>query len=157
MAEEIAESDAIGLTARIVSAYVSNNPVPAPQLSRMIAEVHAALRSLEGGPVRVVGEKPVPAIAIRKSVTPDFLICLEDGKKFKTLKRHLATHYELTPDQYRAKWALPAGYPMVAPNYSATRSQMAHAIGLGRKAELVPEPVPPATPTPRKKLGLKFS
>ncbi len=118
MAEEIAEPElnAVELTARIVSAYVSNNPVSATELPRMIAEVHATLSNLGSTAVPRVEEKPVPAISIRKSVTPDFLICLEDGKKFKSLKQHLATHYELTPDQYRAKWGLAADYPMVAPN-----------------------------------------
>lgn len=159
MAEGIAEPElnAVELTARIVSAYVSNNPISATELPRMIAEVHATLSNLGSAAVPRVEEKPVPAISIRKSVTPDFLICLEDGKKFKSLKRHLATHYELTPDQYRAKWGLAADYPMVAPNYSATRSRMAHAIGLGRKAEPVPEPITPPARAPRKKLGLKFS
>lgn len=156
MAEEIAEprTNAVELTARTISAYVSNNPVSAAELPRMIAQIHAAIHNLGDGHAPVAEEKPVPATSIRKSVTPDFLICLEDGKKFKSLKRRLATHYNLTPDQYRTKWGLPADYPMVAPNYSAARSQMARASGLGRKAE--PEPVMPPR-APRKKLGLKFS
>lgn len=132
MAKVLAEPDTIELTARIVSAYVGHNPVSTQQLSQLIGEIHAALRSLESVPTPASEEKPLPAIAIKKSVTPDFLICLEDGKKFKSLKRHLATHYDLSPEQYRSKWGLPADYPMVAPSYSATRSQMARALGLGR-------------------------
>lgn len=157
MAKEPAEPDTIELTARIVCAYVGHNPVSTQQLSQLIGEIYAALRSLESVPTPANEEKPVPAIAIKKSITPDFLICLEDGKKFKSLKRHLATHYDLSPEQYRSKWGLPADYPMVAPSYSATRSQMARALGLGRKPEPAPEPVTPPARPPRKKLGLKFT
>lgn len=96
-------------------------------------------------------------VPVRKCVTPDFLICLEDGKKFKSLKRHLATHHGLTPEEYRAKWHLPADYPMVAPNYSAARSALAKSLGLGHKPAPAPEPETPEAPTRRKKLGLKFS
>ncbi|RWG13194.1 MAG: MucR family transcriptional regulator [Mesorhizobium sp.] len=122
----------IELTADVVSAYVSNNPVPVGELPALIDRVHAALKGTVGGPV----EKPEelkPAVPIRKSVTPDYIISLEDGKKFKSLKRHLSTHYGLTPDEYRAKWGLPADYPMVAPNYAAARSALAKTMGLGRK------------------------
>ena len=146
--------DLIGLTTDIVAAYVSNNPVPTSELAQLIADTHAAIADLAAGsvPEQPAG-KPVPAVSIRKSVTPDFLICLEDGKKFKSLKRHLATHYDLTPNQYRQKWNLPPDYPMVAPNYSAARSAMAKSSGLGRKVAVVEAP-PPAK---RKKLGLKFN
>ncbi|MDX8437920.1 MULTISPECIES: MucR family transcriptional regulator [Mesorhizobium] len=123
----------IELTAEVVSAYVSNNPVPVGDLPALIDRVHGALKSAGGG----AAEKPealTPAVPIRKSVTPDYIISLEDGKKFKSLKRHLSVHYGLTPDEYRAKWGLPADYPMVAPNYAAARSSLAKSMGLGRKA-----------------------
>lgn len=158
MTEETTEphADLIGLTAEIVAVYVSNNPVPTNELPNLIASTHAAIAGLSaGGSVPPPEEKPVPAVSIRKSVTPDFLICLEDGKKFKSLKRHLATHYDLTPDQYRQKWNLPADYPMVAPNYSAARSALAKTMGLGRKPAVVEVPPPPRAK--RKKIGLKFS
>lgn len=133
-AAELAE-----LTAEIVSAYVSNNPLPAAGLPDVIASVHASLSGL-GTPIAPVVEPQIPAVNPKKSVTPDFIICLEDGKKFKSLKRHLATDFGLTPDAYRAKWNLPHDYPMVAPNYAAARSALAKASGLGRKAA----PVAPA-------------
>ncbi|CDX17076.1 MucR family transcriptional regulator [Mesorhizobium sp. LCM 4577] len=126
-------SAVIELTAEVVSAYVSNNPVPVGDLPALIDRVHGALKSAGGG----TAEKPetlTPAVPIRKSVTPDYIISLEDGKKFKSLKRHLSVHYGLTPDEYRAKWGLPADYPMVAPNYAAARSSLAKSMGLGRKA-----------------------
>lgn len=122
----------IELTADVVSAYVSNNPVPVGELPALIDHVHAALKATMGGPV-AKPEELKPAVPIRKSVTPDYIISLEDGKKFKSLKRHLATHYGLTPEEYRAKWGLPADYPMVAPNYAAARSALAKTMGLGRK------------------------
>lgn len=134
MTEE-AENNAdalIELTADVVSAYVSNNPVPVGELPGLIDRVYAALQGTIGGPV-AKSEELKPAVPIRKSVTPDYIISLEDGKKFKSLKRHLATHYGLTPDEYRAKWGLPADYPMVAPNYAAARSALAKTMGLGRK------------------------
>lgn len=124
----------IELTADVVSAYVSNNPVPVGELPALIGQVHAALKGTAGAGVSA--EEPEvrkPPVSIRKSVTPDYIICLEDGKKFKSLKRHLSTHYGLTPEDYRAKWGLPADYPMVAPNYAATRSALAKTMGLGRK------------------------
>ncbi|CDX57677.1 Transcriptional regulatory protein ros [Mesorhizobium plurifarium] len=126
-------STLIELTAEVVSAYVSNNPVPVGNLPALIDSVHEALESAGGG----AAEKPealTPAVPIRKSVTPDYIISLEDGKKFKSLKRHLSVHYGLTPDEYRAKWGLPSDYPMVAPNYAAARSSLAKSMGLGRKA-----------------------
>ena len=123
----------IELTADVVAAYVSNNPVPAAELPTLIAEIHAALGRVgtvvEAAPV----ERQKPAVNPKRSVQDDYIICLEDGKRFKSLKRHLMTHYGLTPDQYREKWNLEAGYPMVAPNYAAARSQLAKTMGLGRK------------------------
>lgn len=123
----------IALTASIVSAYVTRNNVPTTDLPRLIASTHAALAGLTGPPAPVAAEPLVPAVPIRRSVTPDAIICLEDGRAFKTLKRHLATSYGMTPDQYRAKWSLPPDYPMVAPNYAEARSALAKSIGLGRK------------------------
>ncbi|AZO22569.1 MucR family transcriptional regulator [Mesorhizobium sp. M1E.F.Ca.ET.045.02.1.1] len=122
----------IELTAEVVSAYVSNNPLPVGELPALIDHVHAALQGTMGGPA-AKPEELKPAVPIRKSVTPDYIISLEDGKKFKSLKRHLATHYGLTPEEYRAKWRLSADYPMVAPNYAAARSALAKTMGLGRK------------------------
>ncbi|RUX52640.1 MucR family transcriptional regulator [Mesorhizobium sp. M4A.F.Ca.ET.050.02.1.1] len=122
----------IELTAEVVSAYVSNNPLPVGELPALIGQVHTALKGTMGGLV-AKPEDLKPAVPIRKSVTPDYIISLEDGKKFKSLKRHLATHYGLTPEEYRAKWRLSADYPMVAPNYAAARSALAKTMGLGRK------------------------
>lgn len=123
----------IELTADVVSAYVSNNPVPAGELPNLIADVHAALGRVGGAPEQAPADKQKPAVNPKKSVTDDYIICLEDGKKFKSLKRHLMTHYGLTPDQYREKWGLEPNYPMVAPSYAAARSQLAKQMGLGRK------------------------
>jgi predicted transcriptional regulator len=135
----------VDLTADIVGAYVSRNAVSITDLPKLIADVHDALTVLGAPAMPAEAEAPKPAVSIRKSITPDFLICLEDGKRFKSLTRHL-TKLGLTPDAYRAKWNLPKDYPMVAPNYAATRSQLARDNGLGRKA---PEPV--AAPTPVRK------
>ncbi|WIY53642.1 MucR family transcriptional regulator [Devosia sp. YIM 151766] len=129
-----AEADLIELSTEIVSAYVSHNAVSPGDLTRLIAEVHGALRGLKNNETPAPVEELKPAVPIRKSISPDFIICLEDGKKFKSLKRHLRTHYNLSPEEYREKWGLPADYPMVAPSYSATRSKLAKANGLGRKA-----------------------
>lgn len=130
MADE--STNLIELTADIVSAYVSNNPVPVASLPDLIASVNLSLSKV-GQPVEP--ERPVltPAVNPKKSVYPDYIICLDDGKKFKSLKRHLATHYGLTPDEYRVKWDLGRDYPMVAPNYAAQRSALAKSSGLGRK------------------------
>ncbi|MDF1607303.1 MucR family transcriptional regulator [Hoeflea sp. YIM 152468] len=120
------------LTAEIVAAYVSNNSVAANDLPGVISQVHTAL----GGttlPVEEVIEKPKPAVSVRRSIQNDYLICLEDGQKFKSLKRHLMTHHGLTPEQYREKWELPADYPMVAPSYAEARSRLAKEMGLGQK------------------------
>jgi predicted transcriptional regulator len=128
----------IELTADVVSAYVSNNPVPVGDLPSLIAQVHAALSSTAGAAKAEKAEVLKPAVSIKKSVAPDFIVCLEDGKKFKSLKRHIATHYGLTPDEYRAKWGLPVDYPMVASNYAAARSALAKSMGLGRKPKEAP-------------------
>ena len=121
----------VTLTADIVAAHVSNNSVAISDLSILINNVHAALSGLGSEPV--VEEKLVPAVSIRTSVKPDYIVCLEDGKKLKMLRRHLMTHYGMTPDDYRAKWGLPADYPMVAPNYAEKRRSLAKEIGLGTK------------------------
>lgn len=123
----------VALTAEIVSAYVSNNSVGASDLPGLIGDVHSALTRVTGNIETPEREEAKPAIAVKKSVTPDYIICLEDGKKFKSLKRHLRTHYKLTPDEYRTKWGLPHDYPMVAPNYAAARSQLAKKMGLGTR------------------------
>lgn len=124
----------IELTADIVAAYVSNNPTPLSELPNVISAVHNALNNLTkpGSEVAVEPAKE-PAVPIKKSVSPEFIICLEDGKKFKSLKRHLKSAYQLTPDQYREKWKLPADYPMVAPAYAARRSELAKNMGLGQQ------------------------
>lgn len=134
MIEKTAGSDLIDLTADIVSAYVSNNSVSANDLPGLITEVYQALNRTHGGVVEPEPEPLKPAVNPKKSVFPDYIVCLEDGKKFKSLKRHLRTHYNLSPEEYREKWGLPADYPMVAPSYSATRSKLAKDNGLGRKA-----------------------
>ena len=131
MPDEPAPSNRIDLAAEIVSAFVSNNNVSAEDLPSLISQVHAALENL-GKPAQKEPEKPAPPVPIKKSITPDFLISLEDGKRYRSLKRHLAGR-GLTPEQYREKWGLPRDYPMVAPNYSARRSELARTMGLGQK------------------------
>jgi predicted transcriptional regulator len=128
-----ANGNLIDQTADIVSAYVSNNTVPAGDIPALINQIHAALLRASSGQVDAPNEPLKPAVAVRKSITPDYIVCLEDGKKFKSLKRHLRTQYDMTPEQYREKWALPADYPMVAPNYAAARSQLAKKMGLGQQ------------------------
>ena len=123
----------IDLTATIVSAYVSNNPTPASELPALIGQIHAALLRVSTGRTELPLEPAKPAVPVKKSMTADYLICLEDGKRFKSLKRHLRTQYGMTPEQYRDKWGLPADYPMVAPNYAAARSQLAKQMGLGQQ------------------------
>ncbi len=121
------------LTADIVAAYVGNNVVPVAELPNLIQSVHAAISAAAASSVEESKEELKPAVPVRRSVTPDYLICLEDGKKFKSLKRHLRTAFNMTPEQYREKWGLKPDYPMVAPNYATVRSEMAKRIGLGRK------------------------
>ncbi|EJL22221.1 MucR family transcriptional regulator [Novosphingobium sp. AP12] len=125
----------ITLASDIVSAHVSNNSVAVEDLPTLITNVYGALAGL-GGTAPVVEEKPEPAVSIRASVKPDYIVCLEDGKKLKMLKRHLMTHYNMTPEDYRARWNLPADYPMVAPNYAEKRRELAKKIGLGRKPDV---------------------
>jgi len=125
----------VELTAKIVSAYVSNNAMVATELPHLISETHAALSRATGYIVQPEREEQKPKVPVKKSVMPDHIICLEDGKKFKSLKRHLRTHYNLSPDEYREKWGLPHDYPMVAPNYAQARSDLAKRMGLGTRRE----------------------
>jgi predicted transcriptional regulator len=134
VAPKITEEELLRMTTDVVAAYVSNNTLPTAQLAEVINAVYSSLKSLEGHVAQVQPEPLKPAIAIRKSVTPEFLICLEDGKKLKMLKRHLRSTYNMTPDEYRSKWGLAPDYPMVAPNYAERRSEFAKKIGLGRSA-----------------------
>jgi len=127
------EPDLVDLTADIVSAYVGNNTVASSDLPGLIASVHSALMSTIQNAQEPEAEELVPAVPVKKSISGDYIICLEDGKKFKSLKRHLRTHYDLTPEDYRAKWNLPTDYPMVAPNYAAARSELAKKMGLGQQ------------------------
>lgn len=127
--------DLISITAKLVSSYVSNNALPVAELPAFIDRIHACLRFISGEVSRMEVEAPQTFIPVKKSVTPDFIICLEDGKRLKSLKRYIAVRYGLTPDQYRKKWNLPFNYPMVAPNYSATRSRLAKSMGLGRRTK----------------------
>lgn len=156
----------VTLTADIVAAHVSNNSVAVGDVALLIQNIHGALSGL-GAPQAPIEVRPEPAVSIRASVKPDYIVCLEDGKKLKMLKRHLMTHYQLSPEDYRAKWNLPSDYPMVAPSYAEKRRALAHKIGLGRKAATkAPEPAPAANPAkaakpakapavrrPRKKAG----
>jgi len=126
------QGELLEMTADIVSAYVGNNSVSASELPGLISSIHAALSQVSSGPVEVAPEPKEPAVPVRKSISPDFLICLEDGRKFKSLKRHLRTKYDMSPEDYRAKWNLPKDYPMVAPNYAKARSDLAKQMGLGQ-------------------------
>lgn len=130
---KFSKDDVLRMTVDVVSAYLSNNQVATPQISDLINNVFSTLVSLEETQPETNAEQPKPAASIKKSVTPDYIICLEDGKKLKMLKRHLRTTYNMTPEEYRAKWNLPPDYPMVAPNYARQRSDFAKKIGLGRK------------------------
>lgn len=134
MTSEADFSDLKSLTAQIVTAYVSSHDVPSDALPDLVKSVHAALAGA-GSAAEAAAEKPVPAVPPRKSVFPDYIICLEDGKKLKLLRRHLKTAYNMTPQEYRERWGLPAEYPMVAPNYADHRSSLARRIGLGRRRE----------------------
>jgi predicted transcriptional regulator len=133
MAENSADSVYIELTADIVSAYVSNNSVPSAEIGNLIGQVYSALKRVSGGQAAAPAEPPKPAVPIKRSITDEYLICLEDGLKFKSLKRHLRTRYNMTPDQYREKWGLPPDYSMVAPKYAEARSQLAKQMGLGQQ------------------------
>ncbi len=125
-------SDLLRMTTEVVAAYLGNNSVPATQISEVISTVHEALKGLSDGAGEPEPEPLKPAVPIKKSVTPEYIVCLEDGKQLKMLKRHLRTTYDMTPEEYRAKWGLPASYPMVAPNYAKQRSEFAKKIGLGK-------------------------
>jgi predicted transcriptional regulator len=134
MADLSNEASCIQLTANIVSAYVRNNSVSSAEIPALISQVYLALMRVSSGAAGAGPAEPLkPAVSIKRSITPAYLVCLEDGKKFKSLKRHLGTQYQMTPDQYRAKWNLPADYPMVAPDYAAVRSQLAKQMGLGQQ------------------------
>ena len=133
MSDNASSTTFIQLTAEIVSAYVSNNSVQAGDLSGLINQVHSALTRVSSGQADLSSEPLKPAVSVKKSITADHIVCLEDGKKFKSLKRHLRTQYSMTPEQYRDKWSLAPDYPMVAPNYAAARSQLAKQMGLGQQ------------------------
>ena len=133
MTEQAKTSELLALTANIVSAHVSNNTVSDDGLPKIIREVYQTLSTV-GASSEAKSERPTPAVTVKKSITPDFIVCLEDGKKLKMLKRHLKTAYDMTPEEYRERWGLPADYPMVAPNYAKQRSRLARQIGLGTRA-----------------------
>ena len=155
MADEHEGQALHSLTTEIVASFVSNNPVAVGDLPAVIASVFGALRSAAQPEAAPSAEAPVPAVPIKKSIGTDYLICLEDGRKVKMLKRYLAIRYNLTPEQYRQRWGLPKSYPMVAPAYSAQRSELARQFGLGRKpAAAAPEPVSaPTAPGPQRRVG----
>lgn len=129
----LSENDLLSLTSEIVSAHVSNNSVAMSDLPQLIEQVYRTLANVGNEPSNAP-ERPQPAVPIKKSVTPDYIVCLEDGKKLKMLKRHLKTAYDMTPEEYRERWSLPPDYPMVAPNYAKQRSKLAKEIGLGTRA-----------------------
>jgi len=133
MADNTNSPNYVELAADIVSAYVSNNSVATSDLPSLIGEIHSALVRISNGVLETPSESLKPAVPIKKSITPDYIICLDDGKKFKSLKRHLRTQYNMTPEEYRERWNLPAEYPMVAPNYAQARSQLAKKMGLGQQ------------------------
>ena len=130
---ESEKTDVLSLTTQIVAAHVAHNSVSMADLPGLIQQVYNTLAKVETSPA--VAPRPEPAVALKKSITPDYIVCLEDGKKLKMLKRHLKTAYNLTPEQYRERWQLPADYPMVAPNYAKQRSHLARTLGLGTKAK----------------------
>ncbi len=154
MPSDIAPSSTLEYAAKIVSAHISNNSVQASDLPALIQQVYTALTTLGSVPAQAT-EKPEPAVPPKKSVFPDYIICLEDGKKLKMLKRHLMTSYNLTPEAYRERWGLPSSYPMVAPNYAERRSALAKSIGLGRKPAAAPGEEPKTAAAPAKKRGRK--
>jgi len=130
--ELISPEELLRMTTEVAAAYFSNNTLPSLQLPEVIKTIHDSLTALRGGDVATPAEPPTPAVPIKKSVTPDYIVCLEDGRKLKMLKRHLRTAFNMTPEDYRRSWSLPADYPMVAPTYAAKRSALAKKIGLGR-------------------------
>lgn len=153
MSDKTSDLSLLSLTAQIIAAHVAKNAVDAEALPALIRSVHAALAG--AGTVAEVQPRPEPAVPAKRSIFPDYIICLEDGKKLKTLKRHLASAFQMTPDEYRARWDLPKEYPMVAPNYAKQRSALAKQLGLGRKPaapDVEPEPAP-AKPRGRKPRG----
>jgi predicted transcriptional regulator len=133
MADNSSEQTLLELTAQIVAAYIGHNSVPSGEIANLIGQVHTALKRIVGGSASAPIELPKPAVPVRRSIASDYIVCLEDGKKFKSLRRHLRTQYDMTPEQYREKWGLPPDYPMVAPNYAAARSQLAKQMGLGQQ------------------------
>ena len=126
------QHELLEMTAEVAAAYVSNNVIPSDELPDLINRIHSALSTAGKAEPEPEPEKQKPAVSVRRSITPDYLVCLEDGKQLKMLKRYLRTNYDMSPEEYRAKWNLPSDYPMVAPNYAAKRAQMARDIGLGR-------------------------
>ncbi|CAN7624791.1 MucR family transcriptional regulator [Phenylobacterium sp. LjRoot225] len=136
------KSEFIELTADIVSAYVGKNSVSAADLPGLIKSIHDAISGVSSGQTEAPVVAQAPAVSVRKSINPDFLICLEDGRRFKSLKRHLRTKYNMSPEDYRAKWGLPKDYPMVSPNYAASRSALAKSMGLGQGGRQAPKPKP---------------
>ena len=133
MTEKLTQNELLALTTEIVASHVSNNTVAVSDLSDLIQQVYSSLSNLSPAPAPEQPEKPQPAVPIKRSVTPDYIVCLEDGKKLKMLKRHLKTRYDMTPEEYRKRWSLPDDYPMVAPSYANQRSELAKKIGLGTK------------------------
>jgi predicted transcriptional regulator len=131
--EKTSPGDLLRMTAEVAAAYVGNNTLPASQLPDVIKTIYSSISALDGGANSISATGLKPMVPVKKSITPEYIICLEDGKKLKMLKRHLRTSYNMTPEEYRIKWGLPADYPMVAPNYAAQRSAFAKKIGLGRK------------------------
>lgn len=133
MTEKLSQNELLALTTEIVASHVSNNTVAVSDLPEVIQKVYVSLNTLSPNPEPQQPERPQPAVAIKKSVTPEYIVCLEDGKKLKMLKRHLKTRYDMTPEDYRKRWGLPEDYPMVAPSYAQQRSDLAKKIGLGTK------------------------
>ena len=133
MTEKLPQNELLALTTEIVASHVSNNTVAVSDLSDLIQQVYGSLSNLSPAPPQEQQEKPQPAVPIKRSVTPDYIVCLEDGKKLKMLKRHLKTRYDMSPEEYRKRWGLPDDYPMVAPSYANQRSELAKKIGLGTK------------------------
>jgi predicted transcriptional regulator len=131
--EKASAGDLLRMTAEVAAAYVGNNTLPASQLPDVIKTIYSSIAALDGNSASIGGVGLKPMVPVKKSITPEYIVCLEDGKKLKMLKRHLRTSYNMTPEEYRIKWGLPADYPMVAPNYAAQRSAFAKKIGLGRK------------------------